>query len=82
VHQVAHYNQNLGISYWTKNYRTGLESTDPDALNRVYPFFDPIDTLAESGQSWWRQNSHLPSDSALDEAIAAPPVGQCNPLMP
>jgi lysine 2,3-aminomutase len=65
VHQVARYDQNLGISYWTKNYRTGLDGSDADALNRVYPFYDPIDTLPASGQAWWRKNSHLPCDTAL-----------------
>ncbi len=65
VHQVARYDRNLGISYWTKNYRTGLDGADDDALNRVYPFYDPIDTLPASGQAWWRENSHLPCDAAL-----------------
>jgi len=65
VHQVVRYDRNLGISYWTKNYRTGLDGSDVDALNRVYPFYDPIDTLPASGQAWWRENSHLPCDAAL-----------------
>ena len=65
VHQVVRYDRNLGISYWTKNYRTGLDGADADALNRVYPFYDPIDTLPASGQAWWRENSHLPCDAAL-----------------
>jgi hypothetical protein len=29
------YNRELGISYWTKNYRTVVEENDPDALNHV-----------------------------------------------
>ena len=29
VHQVAEYDREKGISYWTKNYRTGIELTDP-----------------------------------------------------
>ena len=65
VHQVVRYDRKLGISYWTKNYRTGLDGSDADVLNRVYPFYDPIDTLPASGQSWWRENSHLPCDAAL-----------------
>ena len=72
VHQVVRYDQNLGISYWTKNYRTGLEESDPDALTRVYPFYDPIDSLPASGQVWWRENSHLPCDVAL--AVGYDPV--------
>jgi lysine 2,3-aminomutase len=55
VHQVVRYDRNLGISYWTKNYRTVLDGADADALNRVYPFYDPIDSLPAAGQAWWRE---------------------------
>jgi lysine 2,3-aminomutase len=55
IHQVAEYDRERGISYWTKNYRTGIEASDPDALTRKYEYFDPIDTLPESGQAWWRE---------------------------
>jgi lysine 2,3-aminomutase len=55
VHQVAEYDRERGISYWTKNYRTGIEANDADALNRKYEYFDPIDTLPEAGQAWWRE---------------------------
>jgi lysine 2,3-aminomutase len=55
VHQVAEYDRERGISYWTKNYRTGIEASDPDALSRKYEYYDPIDTLPESGQAWWRE---------------------------
>lgn len=65
VHQVVRYDRRLGISYWTKNYRTGLEENDVDALTRVYPFYDPIDSLPASGQVWWRQNCENPCDAAL-----------------
>ena len=54
VHQVDGYDRELGISYWTKNYRTGIESDDPDALERRYPYYDPIRTLPESGRGYWR----------------------------
>jgi lysine 2,3-aminomutase len=57
VHQVAEYDRERGISYWTKNYRTAIEANDPDALNRKYEYYDPIDTLPESGQAWWREQS-------------------------
>ncbi|HEX8867645.1 MAG TPA: lysine 2,3-aminomutase [Lentzea sp.] len=53
VHQLAEYDRELGISYWTKNYRTGIELEDPEALDRRYPYYDPISTLGESGQKWW-----------------------------
>ncbi|MDV6014006.1 lysine 2,3-aminomutase [Haloechinothrix sp. LS1_15] len=53
VHQVAEYDTELGISYWTKNYRTSIELDDPDALDRRYPYYDPIYTLPESGRRAW-----------------------------
>ena len=55
VHQVAEYDKEKGISYWTKNYRTGIETNDAEALSRKYEYYDPIDTLPESGQAWWRE---------------------------
>jgi len=54
VHQLAEYDVERGISYWTKNYRTGIETKDADALSRRYPYYDPIATLPEAGQKWWR----------------------------
>ncbi|MTD56466.1 KamA family radical SAM protein [Amycolatopsis pithecellobii] len=53
VHQLAEYDRERGISYWTKNYRTGIELADPDALLRRYPYYDPISTLPETGRIWW-----------------------------
>lgn len=55
VHQVAEYDREKGISSWTKNYRTSVEAEDPEALSRKYEYFDPIYTLPESGQAWWRE---------------------------
>lgn len=57
VHQVAEYDRERGISYWTKNYRTGIELDDPEALNRRYEYYDPIASLPESGQRWWREQA-------------------------
>ena len=54
VHQVKEYDRERGITFWTKNYRTGLEVADSEALNRLYEYYDPIYTLPESGQDWWR----------------------------
>jgi len=54
VHQVEDYDLEKGISYWSKNYRTGIEYDDADALARRLPYYDPISTLPESGQAWWR----------------------------
>jgi lysine 2,3-aminomutase len=66
VHQVAEYDRERGISYWTKNYRTGIERDDADALTRRYEYYDPIPSLPESGQAWWRAQA-----SAGDAALAA-----------
>ena len=54
VHQLKDYDREKGISYWTKNYRTGIEAQDPEALTRGYEYYDPIYTLPEAGQDWWR----------------------------
>ncbi len=54
VHMVESYDRERGISTWTKNYRTGIEFDDPEALSRGYVYFDPIYTLPEEGQGWWR----------------------------
>lgn len=55
VHMLNEYDREHGISYWTKNYRTSIEANDPDALSRRFEFYDPIDTLPQSGQDWWRK---------------------------
>jgi len=54
VHMVTEYDRERGITYWTKNYRTSIEHED-QALDRTYPYYDPIDTLTETGADWWRK---------------------------
>ncbi|MCO6004222.1 lysine 2,3-aminomutase [Actinoallomurus purpureus] len=71
VHQVAEYDTERGISYWTKNYRTALESDDPDALNRRYEYYDPIHTLSKAGQAWWREHAREVPGKAADLAAAS-----------
>jgi lysine 2,3-aminomutase len=56
IHQLAEYDREKGISYWTKNYLNGIEWDDPEALTRKYEYFDPIYLLPESGQQWWREH--------------------------
>jgi lysine 2,3-aminomutase len=68
VHQVAEYDREHGISYWTKNYRTGIEGDDENALDRRYTYYDPIHTLPESGQAWWRARSVDPVAAELAAA--------------
>jgi len=60
VHQTRGYDREKGISYWTKNYRTGIEADDPEALTRKYEFYDPVYTLPEAGQAFWREQSARP----------------------
>jgi lysine 2,3-aminomutase len=55
VHMLTEYDRERGISYWTKNYRTSIESDDAEILGRQHPYYDPIDTLPESGRKWWRK---------------------------
>jgi lysine 2,3-aminomutase len=67
VHQVHTYDAERGISYWTKNYRTSIEADDNEALDREYVYYDPIDTLPEAGQAWWRR--HGDADAAHEVAL-------------
>jgi lysine 2,3-aminomutase len=57
VHQVAKYDREKGISYWTKNYLTSIELDRPEVLDRLYEYYDPIDTLPESGRQYWAEES-------------------------
>jgi lysine 2,3-aminomutase len=57
VHQADEYDREHGISYWTKNYLTGLDADDPTALALRHPYYDPIDTLPDEGQAWWRAHT-------------------------
>jgi lysine 2,3-aminomutase len=57
VHQLDEYDQVRGISYWTKNYRTGIESDDADALVKRHEYYDPIYTLPPEGQQWWQRKA-------------------------
>jgi lysine 2,3-aminomutase len=70
VHQLESYDREHGISYWTKNYRTSIEAGDLEATTRVYEYYDPIHTLGEAGQAWWREHA-AEGDLAAAEAAAA-----------
>ena len=61
VHQVTEYDRIRGVSHWTKNYRTGIEAGDPEALTRTYQYYDPIHTLPEEGQRWWAEHARQPA---------------------
>jgi lysine 2,3-aminomutase len=64
VHQAHSYDALRGISHWTKNYRTSIEASDPDSLARTYSYSDPIHSLPEQGQAWWRDNADLAAAAA------------------
>ena len=78
VHQIEDYDRERGISYWTKNYRTGIELDDPDALDRRYEYYDPIDTLPAEGQAWWREHADEVGDGHAEALVAA--AGRRGPL--
>lgn len=71
VHQLADYDTTLGISSWTKNYRTSIEAGDEDALTRHYPYFDPIHTLPAAGQEWWAEQDGAEADALAAAEVAA-----------
>jgi lysine 2,3-aminomutase len=71
VHQQHDYDAVRGISSWTKNYRTSIEVGDAEALTRTYPYYDPIDTLPEEGQAWWRENADAERSTAVAQQQAA-----------
>ena len=71
VHMVTEYDREHGISYWTKNYRTSIELEDAEALERRYEYYDPIHTLPEDGQAWWREHAGDEHEAAAEEAARA-----------
>jgi lysine 2,3-aminomutase len=72
VHQVDSYDRDKGMSFWRKNYRTSIDAADTKALSRQYVYYDPIYTLPESGQDWWRrQADHAASHERAALAAAA-----------
>jgi lysine 2,3-aminomutase len=60
VHMVSEYDREHGISYWTKNYRTPLEAAGRTGPAERYAYYDPIDTLPETGRTWWTQHGAAP----------------------
>jgi lysine 2,3-aminomutase len=71
VHQLEEYDEERGVSYWTKNYRTGIESADRDALTRRYEYYDPIHTLPAAGQAWWAEHGPSVDHGRAAERAAA-----------
>lgn len=57
VTQIHSYDREKGISYWTKNYLTSIEANQPEKLNHLYEFFDPIHSLSPEGKQYWRDQT-------------------------
>jgi len=68
VHQVDSYDKDHGMSFWRKNYRTSIESADTEALSHEFVYYDPIYTLPEAGQDWWREHGGI--ERAHEDATA------------
>jgi lysine 2,3-aminomutase len=68
VHQVDSYDTEHGMSFWRKNYRTSIESADTEALSHEFVYYDPIYTLPEAGQDWWREHGGI--EKAHEDATA------------
>jgi lysine 2,3-aminomutase len=73
VHQVDSYDTERGMSFWRKNYRTSIESADTEALSQEFVYYDPIYTLPETGQDWWREHGgvELAHEAAVAKATAS-----------
>ena len=73
VHQVESYDRDKGMSFWRKHYRTSIEAGDEQALSREYVYYDPIYTLSQLGQDWWRKNTDMDAlhVAAFEEAGAS-----------
>jgi lysine 2,3-aminomutase len=82
VHQLDEYDRELGISRWTKNYRTSIEASDPEALTRGYEYYDPIHTLPEAGQAWWREHAGQDLAEAERRAAASREAAEAQKLLP
>src|SRR4051812_42358965 len=82
VHQLTDYDHERGISYWTKNYRTSIEAEDPEALTRTYAYYDPIHTLPQTGQDWWRRHAGDDLAEASRSAAASRAAAQKQSLLP
>jgi signal transduction histidine kinase len=57
-----------GISSFTQML---LEGADTEALSHEYVYYDPIYTLPQTGQDWWREHGGLENAHAAAVAKAA-----------
>ena len=66
VHQVHEYDRERGITYWTKNYRTGIEVEDAAGARAHLRVLRPDPHPPREGQDWWRL--HGAADAANADA--------------
>ncbi|MEJ7688972.1 MAG: lysine 2,3-aminomutase [Nocardioidaceae bacterium] len=82
VHQLESYDRDYGITSWTKNYRTSIERTDREALTRTYEYFDPIHTLPQAGQDWWKEHAGDVLAAAEEAAKASREAAESQKALP
>lgn len=71
VHQLADYDRERGISYWRKQYQTTIETQVESAdADRTYVYYDPVQSLPQAGQDWWRQTQE--SDASVSLSSSTP----------
>ncbi len=68
VHQLADYDTERGISYWTKNYRTSIEADDPRGARRA-----PTSTTTRSTPCPRPASAGGPSTAASTSPPSRPP---------
>jgi lysine 2,3-aminomutase len=71
VHQADEYDIVKGISYWSKNYRTGIELDDPEAVRATHVYYDPVHELSEAGQQWWVEQGFERGAISMESTQAA-----------
>ncbi|HVQ18770.1 MAG TPA: lysine 2,3-aminomutase [Actinomycetes bacterium] len=71
VHQVDEYDAVKGVSYWSKNYRTGIEMEDPEAVRKLHVYYDPVHVLPPEGQQWWIDQGHRRGQITAEATAAA-----------
>ena len=59
-----------------------IGSSDPEALTRTYEYYDPIHTLPESGQAWWRDHAGTNLVEAERRAAASREAAEAQKLLP
>jgi lysine 2,3-aminomutase len=56
VDQHVAYDRERGISWWRRDVGAHRDAAAAETdAGQDFPYFDPIDTLPERGQAWWRE---------------------------